>query len=154
MSEDERNMEQEENQESMDSTLTNNLSDQGFWREMWHQIRLAWYLFRSPEVPMYLKVLPALAIVYVLFPWDFIPDVLPVIGQLDDLTALIVGAKVFIELAPQDVVNRRIRSMRPQAPAGGNEGTGNGQTDELSDDSIVIEGEFQIVEDGNENRAD
>jgi len=97
MSEDERNMEQEENQESMDSTLTNNLSDQGFWREMWHQIRLAWYLFRSPEVPMYLKVLPALAIVYVLFPWDFIPDVLPVIGQLDDLTALIVGAKVFIE---------------------------------------------------------
>ena len=154
MSEDERNMEQEENQESMDSTLTNSLSDQGFWREMWYQIRLAWYLFRSSEVPIYLKVLPALAIVYVLFPWDFIPDVLPVIGQLDDLTALIVGAKVFIELAPQDVVNRRVRSMRPQAPAGGDEGSGNGQTDDLAENSIVIEGDFQIVDDGNENRAD
>jgi uncharacterized membrane protein YkvA (DUF1232 family) len=154
MSEDERNIEQEENQESMDSTLTKNLSDQGFWREMWHQIKLAWYLFKSPEVPLYLKVLPALAIIYVLIPTDLIPDVFPVIGQLDDLTALIVGAKVFIELAPQDVVNRRIRSMRPQAPAGGDEGSGNGQTDDLSDNSTVIEGDFDIVEDGNEDRAD
>ena len=154
MSEDEGNIEQEENQESMDSTLTKNLSDQGFWREMWHQIRLAWYLLRSPEVPIYLKVLPALAIIYVLIPTDLIPDVFPVIGQLDDLTALIVGAKVFIELAPQDVVNRRVRSMRSQAPVGDGEGTGNGQGDDPSDSSIVIEGDFHIVDDGNENRDD
>jgi uncharacterized membrane protein YkvA (DUF1232 family) len=154
MSDDEREIEQEENQESMDSTLTRNLSDQGFWREMWHQIRLAWYLLRSPEVPIYLKVLPALAIVYVLIPTDLIPDVFPVIGQLDDLTALIVGAKVFIELAPQDVVNRRVRFMRSEAPASEDEVTGNGQTDEPSDSSIVIEGDFQVVDDGKENRAD
>ena len=114
MSEDERNSDQEENQESMDSTLTKNMSDQGFWKEMWHQIRLAWFLVRSPDVPIYLKVLPALAVIYVLIPTDLIPDVFPVIGQLDDLTALIVGAKVFIELSPQDVVNRHIRSMRQQ----------------------------------------
>ena len=154
MSEDERNIEQEENQESMDSTLTNSLSDQGFWREMWHQIRLAWYLLRSPEVPLYLKVLPALAVIYVLVPTDLIPDIFPVIGQLDDLTALIVGAKVFIELAPQDVVNRRVQSMRPQAPASGDEGTDNGQTDDSTDNPIVIEGDFQIVDDEKENRAD
>ena len=154
MSEDEGNIEQEESQESMDSNLTKNLSDQGFWREMWHQIRLAWYLLRSPEVPIYLKVLPALAIIYVLIPTDLIPDVFPVIGQLDDLTALIVGAKVFIELAPQDVVNRRVRSMRSQAPVGDGEGTGNGQGDDPSDSSIVIEGDFHIVDDGNENRDD
>ena len=154
MSEDERNREQEENQESMDSTLTKNLSDQGFWREMWHQIRLAWYLVRSPEVPLYLKVLPALAVIYVLIPTDLIPDIFPVIGQLDDLTALIVGAKVFIELAPQDVVNRHLRSMRPQAPTTGDEGVEDGQTDDSSDNPIVIEGDFQIIEDGNENRAD
>ena len=154
MSEDEGNIEQEENQESMDSTLTKNLSDQGFWREMWHQIRLAWYLLRSPEVPIYLKVLPALAIIYVLIPTDLIPDVFPVIGQLDDLTALIVGAKVFIELAPQDVVNRRVRSMRSQAPVGDGEATGNGQGDDPSDSSIVIEGDFHVVDDGNENRDD
>ncbi|HUS94739.1 MAG TPA: DUF1232 domain-containing protein [Patescibacteria group bacterium] len=154
MSEDEHKIEREENQGSMDSRVTRNLSDQGFWREMLHQIRLAWYLVKSPDVPLYLKVLPALAVIYVLIPTDLIPDVFPVIGQLDDLTALIVGAKVFIELAPQDVVNRRIRSMRSQTPANGDVGSGNGQSDDSSDDSIVIEGDFQVVEDGKENRAD
>ena len=63
---------------------------------------MAWYLVRSPEVPLYLKLLPALAVVYVLLPTDFIPDVFPVLGQLDDVTALLVGAKVFIELALQE----------------------------------------------------
>ena len=69
-------------------------------------MRLVWQLIRSPEVPLYLKILPALAFIYILIPTDFIPDFIPGLGQLDDLTALIVGAKVFIELAPQDVVAR------------------------------------------------
>ena len=153
MSDNKRNMEQEENRESMDSTLTKNLSDQGFWKEMWHQVRLAWILLRSPDVPIYLKVLPALAVIYVLIPTDLIPDVFPVIGQLDDLTALIVGAKVFIELSPQEVVNRHLRSMRQQAPAAEDEGSENDQADENFENTIVIEGDFQIVDDEEENRA-
>ena len=154
MSENERNSNQEEKQESMDSTLTKDMSDQGFWKEMWHQIRLAWFLVRSPDVPIYLKVLPALAVIYVLIPTDLIPDVFPVIGQLDDLTALIVGAKVFIELSPQDVVNRHIRSMRQQTQVGGDEVNSDGQINDTTEDAIVIEGDFQIIEDGKENRAD
>ena len=99
----------------MDSDAVARTKDEGFWREMWHQMRLVWYLIRDPEVPFYLKVLPLAAFIYILIPTDFIPDVFPVVGQLDDLTALIVGGKVFIELAPQHVVAEYIRSMQSRS---------------------------------------
>jgi uncharacterized membrane protein YkvA (DUF1232 family) len=140
---------------NMGTTLTETAGDVGFWREMWRQARLAWYLVRSPDVPLYLKVLPALAVIYVLLPTDFIPDVFPVIGQLDDITALLVGAKVFIELAPQDVVSRYVQSARQDsAPAASEE---EGSAEQIQDDPenlIVIEGEFDVVEDNKEDQTD
>lgn len=103
--------ENEEKQE-MDLTLTTQQKDPGFWREVWHQMRLVLRLIRDPEVPFYLKFVPFLGFVYLLFPFDFVTDFAPIIGQLDDITALIVGAKVFIELAPPAAVARHLREIR------------------------------------------
>jgi uncharacterized membrane protein YkvA (DUF1232 family) len=143
-----------EGNENMNNALTGAASDQGFWREVWRQARLAWYLIRSPEVPLYLKVLPALAVVYVLLPTDFIPDVFPVIGQLDDITALLVGAKVFIELAPQEVVARYVQSARDNAPTASAETQGGVQDQDEPEDLIVIEGDFDVVEGNEKDQAD
>lgn len=143
----------EERNESMNSTITNAASDQGFWREMWRQARLAWYLIRSPEVPWYLKLLPALAVIYVLLPTDFIPDVFPVIGQLDDITALLVGAKVFIELAPQEVVARYVQGARQAARAESNGDQSDGEELAETENLIVIEGDFDVVEDNEKDQA-
>ncbi len=140
--------------ENMSMTLTGAASDEGFWREMWRQARLAWYLVRSPEVPLYLKLLPALAVVYVLLPTDFIPDVFPVLGQLDDVTALLVGAKVFIELAPQEVVAQYMRTARRAAPTATNPEESDGQTQEEIEDLVVIEGDFDLVEGNEKDQAD
>jgi len=139
--------------EASNATLTTRVKDEGFWREMWRQARLVWQLIRSPEVPLYLKILPALALVYILVPTDFIPDVFPVIGQLDDLTALLVGAKVFIELAPQDVVAKHIRAMRQTTSSHEVEVESGARPSTDAADSIVIEGDFQVVDDENNNRA-
>lgn len=87
----------------------------GFIREMWEQIKLVYYLVRDPEVPWYLKALPFLGLVYVLFPIDFITDFVPVLGQIDDLMVVTIGAKVFIELAPAHVVARYMAQMRGEA---------------------------------------
>jgi uncharacterized membrane protein YkvA (DUF1232 family) len=144
----------EERNENMNSTLTSAASDQGFWREMLRQARLAWYLIRSPEVPLYLKILPAIAVIYVLLPTDFIPDVFPVIGQLDDITALLVGAKVFIELAPQEVVASYLQRARGAAPAASDEEQSDPLDDQYEpDDLIVIEGDFDVVESDEEDQA-
>jgi uncharacterized membrane protein YkvA (DUF1232 family) len=148
-----KNDKPEERNENMNSTLTSTASDQGFWREVLRQARLAWYLIRSPEVPLYLKVLPVLAVIYVLLPTDFIPDVFPVIGQLDDITALLLGTKVFIELAPQDVVARFMRRVRESAPVASDEEQVDDQDQNEPEDLIVIEGDFDVVKDNEEDQA-
>jgi uncharacterized membrane protein YkvA (DUF1232 family) len=93
-------------------SMSGQLKDPGFLREVWQQVRLVFYLLRDREVPIYLKILPFFGILYALFPIDLIADVIPVLGQLDDLTILIIGAKVFIEMAPSDVVARYMDQMR------------------------------------------
>lgn len=103
--------EHEEKQE-MESSLAVQQKDPGFWREVWQQMRLVMRLIRDPEVPIYLKIVPFLGFIYLLFPFDLVTDFIPVIGQLDDLTALIVGGKVFIELAPPAIVARHLRQIR------------------------------------------
>lgn len=154
MSSENRNSRQEDQMEANEATLANRVSDEGFWREMWRQARLVWHLIRSPEVPLYLKLLPALAIVYILVPTDLIPDLIPGLGQLDDLTALLVGAKVFIELAPQEVVARHIQAMRQRSASSEQVGEETAESEALPEDSIIIEGDFQVLEEENPNRID
>ena len=67
-------------------------------------VHLALRLVREPAVPPYLKVVPFAALAYVLSPLDFLPDVVPIIGQLDDLGIVILGVKLFLRLCPADVV--------------------------------------------------
>lgn len=102
---------QEDNPVSDDKSLTVK-KDPGFWRELWQQARLVWYLFWDPEVPIYLKIFPLLTLVYLIAPIDLLPDVLIGLGQLDDLTVLMVGSKVFIELVPPHVVTRHMQAIR------------------------------------------
>ena len=46
--------------------------------------RLAIRLIRDPSVSWFSKALPVLATLYVVSPFDLVPDVIPVLGQLDD----------------------------------------------------------------------
>lgn len=93
-------------------TIAGKRKDPGFFREVWQQARLVYYLLRDPEVPFYLKLVPFVAVLYLLWPVDFLPDVFIGLGQLDDLTALLVGAKVFIEMTPPHVVARYMEQIR------------------------------------------
>jgi uncharacterized membrane protein YkvA (DUF1232 family) len=87
------------------------------------ELRLAWRLIREPRVPLVVKALPALAVLYVLSPLDFIPDVLPVIGQLDDLGILVLSVKLFLRMCPSAVASFHAetitsgRRFTPMAPA-------------------------------------
>src|SRR5690606_197061 len=116
--------------------LSERAGDPGFWKEIWYQVRLVFALIRDPEVPIYLKLLPAAAILYVLFPLDFAPDFYPVLGQLDDLTVMLVGAKVFIEMAPPHVVARQLDRIQHAEVK---------EEEELRD-SIIIDAEHEMVD--------
>lgn len=138
----------EEQMESTENALDPRVKDPGFWKEIWEQVRLVWLLLRDNEVPGYMKLLPLAAIAYVIMPVDLISDFIPGLGQLDDLTAVLVGAKMFIEMAPQDIVNRHIRAMRMQFNSANlDDLDGIDPSDKEIDASIVIEGDFESVDD-------
>jgi uncharacterized membrane protein YkvA (DUF1232 family) len=76
------------------------LSRPSAMRSLFQQLRLASRLLREPRVPAVLKAIPGLALVYSLSPIDLIPDILPVLGQLDDLAVLVFALELFIRSCP------------------------------------------------------
>jgi uncharacterized membrane protein YkvA (DUF1232 family) len=55
-------------------------------------------------VPLLTKALPVLAAFYVISPLDFVPDVVPVLGQLDDLGLLLLTLELFLRFCPPAAV--------------------------------------------------
>ncbi len=80
-------------------------------QEAARQVRLAWRLFWDQRVPFWTKLIPPIALGYVLVPIDLIPDVALGLGQLDDLAVVLLGLKLFIELSPPDVVRDHLRAL-------------------------------------------
>ncbi len=76
------------------------LEKPGLLRTLLAQARLAFRLIREPAVPLLAKTVPALAAVYLIWPLDFLPDVLPVLGQLDDLGVVLAALEIFLRLCP------------------------------------------------------
>jgi uncharacterized membrane protein YkvA (DUF1232 family) len=94
---------------------------------------------RDERVPTWTKFIPPAALLYVLFPVDIIPDMVAGLGQLDDLAVMLIGVKLFIELAPRDVVREhladlggRVREWRV--------------VDDAPREGIVIDGELDVPE--------
>jgi uncharacterized membrane protein YkvA (DUF1232 family) len=84
----------------------------GFFRSLWQQIRLSWALLLDNRVPLALKVIPLTAIAYVLSPIDLVPDVIPVLGQLDDLGVLMAALTTFNNMAPADVTAEHLARLQ------------------------------------------
>jgi uncharacterized membrane protein YkvA (DUF1232 family) len=59
---------------------------------------------RDPRTPWYAKALAAGLVAYALSPVDLIPDVVPVLGVLDDLVVIPLGVLVVRRLIPAPVL--------------------------------------------------
>jgi uncharacterized membrane protein YkvA (DUF1232 family) len=59
---------------------------------------------KDPRVPWYAKGLAVCVIGYVFSPIDFIPDFVPVLGLLDDIVVIPLGAALVIKLIPAEVM--------------------------------------------------
>ncbi len=76
------------------------------------QLRLTWRLLWDHRVPRWTKVIPPVALAYVISPIDILPDFPPVgLNQLDDLAVLLLSVRLFIELAPPGVVREHLQVL-------------------------------------------
>jgi uncharacterized membrane protein YkvA (DUF1232 family) len=103
----------------MAARRTSWLSKSGAFQTLLSSAHLALRLLREPVVPLYVKAVPLAVLAYVVSPLDFLPDVIPIVGQLDDLGVVILGIKVFLRLCPADAVafhQEAIVERRPFAP--------------------------------------
>jgi uncharacterized membrane protein YkvA (DUF1232 family) len=81
----------------------------GTVRRLPNYVNLAQALAREGALSPAHKALLGLGIAYVASPVDLIPGVIPVLGQLDDLAALLLGLKQALAACPAEVARAHVR---------------------------------------------
>ena len=76
----------------------------GWFKDFFRQFQLAWRLILDPRVSLLAKLIPLLSVIYLISPWDFIPDFVLGLGQLDDLALFLIGLRLFIDVCPPILV--------------------------------------------------
>jgi uncharacterized membrane protein YkvA (DUF1232 family) len=88
----------------------------GFLGNLVNQARLVWRLLRDRRVSGWVKLIPVAGLAYLLSPIDLLPDFLiPGLGELDDLTIILVSLKMFVDLAPADIVREHLNNLTKRA---------------------------------------
>lgn len=68
--------------------------------------RICWGLFWDRRVALRLKMIPLAAVLYLLLPYDLIPDfIVPIIGEMDDLLILFLACRLFLRLVPVEILH-------------------------------------------------
>ena len=80
------------------------------------KLTLAARLMRDRRIPLVVRLIPPALVVYLASPVDVIPDFIPVLGQLDDVVAIVVGVRLLLRYAPRPVIEGHLDTLA--APAG------------------------------------
>lgn len=75
------------------------------------KLRLLWRMFRDPAVPGRAKSVLPVIVLYLAFPFDLVPDFIPLLGQLDDLLVVVLGLGLFLLLTPRAIVERHLSAF-------------------------------------------
>ncbi len=117
----------------------------GFFQDLILRVKLILRLMGDKRVNFYLKLLPIAALIYLISPVDLIPGaVIPFIGAIDDAAVLWLGATLFVNLCPDEVVQEHMMAMQKVV-------TGSWRDDpEQGGTGQVIEAEAYEVKDDNQ----
>jgi uncharacterized membrane protein YkvA (DUF1232 family) len=77
----------------------------GSWaRGLKVEVYALYLAYRDPRVSWYARVFAAVVVGYAFSPIDLIPDVIPVLGYLDDLIVVPLGVALAIKMIPPHVL--------------------------------------------------
>jgi len=75
--------------------------------------RLIMRLMLDGRVPFRLKLLLPAAILYVIVPFDIVPDFFLLPGRIDDLIVLVGAGLMFLLMAPREVLTEHATGQQP-----------------------------------------
>lgn len=78
------------------------------WQQKVRQLKKETYAIyiacKDPRVPWYARVFAGFVVAYAFSPIDLIPDVIPILGYLDDLILVPLGIILVLKMIPPDVL--------------------------------------------------
>jgi uncharacterized membrane protein YkvA (DUF1232 family) len=87
------------------------------WKQRVRQLKQETYAIylacKDPRVPWYVRVFAGFVVAYAFSPIDLIPDVIPILGYLDDLVLVPLGIILVLKMMPSEV----LEECRAQAKA-------------------------------------
>ena len=92
-------------------------------------------LLMDRRVPIRAKLVVPAAIVYLLIPFDIVPDFIPFSGWIDDILVMLLAAAMFLMMAPRDVLMEHLGRASSKR-------SGNGK---------VIDGDYKLLEDDSQD---
>jgi uncharacterized membrane protein YkvA (DUF1232 family) len=73
------------------------------WTVVRGDARQLWFALRHPRAPGWLKVGTALIVLYLFSPIDLIPDMLPIIGVMDDIVLVPLAIRWLLKRLPPEI---------------------------------------------------
>jgi uncharacterized membrane protein YkvA (DUF1232 family) len=73
---------------------------------------LAKRLVTDDRIPLPVRAIVPLLVLYLALPLDLIPDFIPVIGQLDDILVVIIGIAMLVRFVPARVLDQHLAELK------------------------------------------
>lgn len=70
------------------------------WSVVRGDARLLWRALKHPMAPVWLKPAALALVAYMIWPLDFIPDFVPVLGMLDDVVLIPLAIRFLLDRLP------------------------------------------------------
>jgi uncharacterized membrane protein YkvA (DUF1232 family) len=76
--------------------------------EFGDKLSLAGLLFTDPRIPLVTRIVAVALVVYLASPIDLIPDFIPIIGLIDDLLIVMIGAGFILRTIPRSLIEEHV----------------------------------------------
>jgi uncharacterized membrane protein YkvA (DUF1232 family) len=97
--------------------------------------RLVWRLSFDKRVPLALRLLLPVALLYAISPIDLVRDTIPILGRFDDLIFIALSLLLLVKLSPKEAVDEHNGVVPPS------------KRPEDNDPDNVVDGTGRIIDD-------
>lgn len=73
------------------------------WWKFKKELMMVWAMLRNPAAPALSKIVALLAAVYIISPVDLVPDVIPILGWIDDGVITLLLFQLAFKLLPKEM---------------------------------------------------